>query len=124
MRVAVFFALLGFLLLRGANSLYIATHHHHVKSFHYAPGYNNKENFAEFKETHQEQETEYFIAEDIEDDEVNHLLVRKYKLLARSYSGSPDDPLLAENLNKYLKAPPPNLGHLSCKYIAQRTLRI
>lgn len=122
MRVAVFFALLGFLLLRGANSLYIATHHHHVKSFHYAPGYyNNKESF---KDAQQEKETEFFIAEDIEDDEVNHPLVRKYKLLARSYLGSPEDPLLSENLNKYLKAPPPNLGHLSCKYIAQRTLRI
>ncbi|SIN76474.1 hypothetical protein [Chitinophaga niabensis] len=123
MRVAVFFALLGFLLLRGANSLYIATHHHHVQSFHYAPGYNNKENFAEFSDAEQEQETEYFISEDVEDDEVSHLIARKYKLLAR-YNSALSDPSLSDGLSKYLKAPPPDLGHLSYKYITQRTLRI
>jgi hypothetical protein len=123
MRVAVFFALLGFLLLRGANSLYIATHHHHVQSFHYAPGYNNKENFAEFNDAEPAQETEYFISEDIEEDEVSHLLARKYKLLVR-YNSVLSDPSLSDDLNKYLKAPAPVWGHLSCKYITQRTLRI
>lgn len=121
MRVAVFFALLGFLLLRGANSLYIATHHHHVRSFHYAPGYyNNKEHFSE---TQQENETEYFICDDVEDEETDHLFARKYKLLARYYAG-PDDPLLSDDPSQYLKAPPPLWGYLSCKYITQRTLRI
>src|SRR5688572_19261538 len=104
MRVAVFFALLGFLLLRGANSLYIATHHHHVQSFHYAPGYNNKENFAEFNDPEPGQETEYFISEDIEEDEVSHLLARKYKLLVR-YNPVLSDPSLSHDLNKYLRAP-------------------
>ncbi|MEZ2443473.1 hypothetical protein AB6805_17235 [Chitinophaga sp. RCC_12] len=129
MRVAIFFAYLCFLLLRGEGYAFTATHHNDISNS-FARNVEHKHRIK-FTDTNQDNsvvsnldnEEECLISDDIEEEDANNFLARKYKLLARYYLTLPDLDVLSY-LHKCFKAPTPYLGHLSNRYITQSVLRI
>jgi hypothetical protein len=130
MRVAIFFAYLCFLLLRGEGYAFTATHHNNDISCSLARNLENKHRIK-FTDTNQDNsvinnldnEEECLVSEDIDEEEANNFLARKYKLLSRCYLALPDLDVLSY-LHKCFKAPAPYLGYLSNRYITQSVLRI
>lgn len=128
MRVAVFFAYLCFLLLRGEGYAFTAAHHNNPDS----PLKNiQHQHRIKFLDTNQDYSTinspdleeDCLISEDIDEDEASNFLTRKYRLLTSYYLTltSPDD---LSYLYKCHKAPPPFRGLLSDIYITHSVLRI
>ncbi|MEI3800678.1 hypothetical protein SAMN05660461_4975 [Chitinophaga ginsengisegetis] len=129
MRVAIFFAYLCFLLLRGEGYAFTATHHNDVSNS-FARNIEHKHRIK-FTDTNQDNsvvsnldnEEECLISDDIEEDDADNCLARKYKLLTRYYLALAGPDVLSY-LHKCFKAPTPYLGHLSNRYITQSVLRI
>lgn len=129
MRVAVFLVFVCLLMLRGYDSIYAGTHH---ISLSRTPA-QYLENKQQVKSTWQhhtvtgvtspDEEEEFLISDDIEDEDVNNVFVRKYKLLAR-YNLALSYLFILSYLYKCLKAPSFFWGHSSYKYITQKVLRI
>lgn len=129
MRVAVFLVFVSLLMLRGYDSIYAGTHH--ISLSHTPALYlENKpqvkstwQHYATTAVTSLNEEEEFLISDDIEEEDPNNFLARKYKLLvnyylALSYLHS------SGYLCKYLKYPSAYWGHLSSIYITQNVLRI
>lgn len=127
MRLLAFFVCLFFLLLRGYDCVYAGTGH---KSISYTP-LEHIDKTQQVKYTHYDYTAckdaaidkgqESFLTDEVEDDDPNSSISRKFKLLAKCYlslSGSSviNDP--------GLRSPRPTYSLPSCKYIAQRVLRI
>lgn len=131
MRIAVFFVCLCSLLLGGAVPVTAGTGH---KDMGYAlaqyalTGHQTKfthtvQDSPVMKGTDPDVDKEYFVADDVEDDDSDHFLAKKMKLLARYPSAICYQSILSYLCNRF-KAPPPFWGPVSYKYILQRALRI
>ncbi|HWV66816.1 hypothetical protein [Chitinophaga sp.] len=128
MRVAVFFAYLCFLLLRGEGYAFTAAHHNNPDS----PLKNiQHQHRIKFLDTNQDYSTinspdleeDCLISEDIDEDDASNFLARKYRLLT-SYYLTLTSPDVLSYLYKCHKAPPPFRGQLSDIYITHSVLRI
>lgn len=129
MRVFVFLVFVSLLMLRGYDSIYAGTHQ--ISLSHTPAQY--LENKQQVKPTSRQytvtavtslnEEDEFLISDDIEEEDPNNFLARKYKLLARCYLAF-SYLLILSYLYKCLKAPPFFWAHPSYRYITQKVLRI
>jgi hypothetical protein len=130
MRVAIFFTCLCFLLLRGegyafsntqqANSCFSpATTHTHQQV---APVNANRD-FTVIEDSTPVEEEEYFVSDDVEEEDAGSFLVRKYKLLDRFHLAL-SQLFTLSYLHKCFKAPASSWGHISNIYLTQSVLRI
>lgn len=123
MRVAVFFACLCILLLKGYDYVHAATRHHNICC---APSHNfdkTQQHFTVINDADADKEEEYFVSDDVEDEDPNSLFARKYRLLARC-NIIPSYLFISHYLYSCPKARLSFCSALSYKYITQKVLRI
>lgn len=131
-RIAVFFACLCFLLLGGNDRTYAGnpannpfpstTQYRHVGKAFQVQFSGIDQVFSVFRDIQLDKKGEYLITDEVEEEDVNHLIARKYKSLTRC---SPSLHIsVLSSLYRCFKVSPSANGQLSCKYIVQRTLRI
>ncbi|HEY8959712.1 hypothetical protein [Chitinophaga sp.] len=128
MRVAVFFAYLCFLLLRGEGYAFTAAHHNNPDSplknlqhHHHIKFLDTNQDYSSVNSPDLEEDC--LVSEDRDEEDTNDFFARKYRLLTSYYRAllSPDD---LSYLHKCHKAPPPFRGYLSDIYITHSVLRI
>lgn len=123
MRVAVFFICLCVLLLKGYDHVHAATRHHHIC---YSPSQqigSTQQGFTAMLDADSNTEDDYYITDDIEDEDPNSVFARKYRLLARC-NVIPSYLFISHYLHSCPKAPLSFCSALSYKYITQKVLRI
>jgi hypothetical protein len=123
MRVAVFFACLCILLLKGYDYVHAATRHHNIC---YTPPHSfekTQQAFTEITDADYDQDEEYFVSDDVEDEDPNSLFARKYRLLARC-NIIPSYLFISHYLYSCPKARLSFCSALSYIYITQKVLRI
>jgi hypothetical protein len=128
MRVAVFFVCLCILLIRGYDYIYTGLHYNNIY-YHLAQNLegikqvHTNQSFTFIKATNLDEEDEFLITDDVEDEDGNDFLERKYKLLGNRHQAV-SYPFVLNYLYKSVKAPPPIWSYLSYKYITQGVLRV
>jgi hypothetical protein len=130
MRGAIFFAYLCFLLLRVYDCAYTGIHHHraccatsHVEKSQQQKFSHSSSDFTLVEDYGLNREDEYFVADEVDDEDVNNLFAKKPRLLSR-YSLSFSDPFILNYLHSCSKASQPFGSLLSDKHITLRVLRI
>ncbi|SEW52198.1 hypothetical protein [Chitinophaga arvensicola] len=131
MRVAIFFACLCFLLLRGDSYAFTGTPHHNT--YHTSPKFTENEQHvtsgdntsddASFSASDGDDDDETLISDDVVEEDNSSFLVRKYKLVAR-FHWALSHLFIADYLSRCFKAPPPFSGLPAYIYITQGVLRI
>lgn len=134
MRVVLFFVCLSFLLLRGDAAMHPGiSHDSNGQTYTQLTGKNHQviladtyRDYAIANDTDPATETEYFISDDVEDEDVNNFSAQKYKLMARSHAthAYPSYPSILNYLCNSFKAPVSFCGPVAHKYILQGVLRI
>ena len=129
MRVAVFFACLCILLLRGDGYIHTGAHYN---SICYTPVLHT-EKAQQVKGTDQydtviqniypDKNEDLLVDDDVNDEDPNTLIARKYRLLATYYL-LPDHQFTVRDLHTYARTPQNFCNPLSNKYITQKVLRI
>lgn len=131
MRVVIILACLCFLLLRGDQYVYTATHHDHIC---YTPATeattspqisttDTNQDDTITPDTDIDDVEDYLVSDDVEDDDASNFLIRKLRLLVRCYF-SLSCPTSLSYLCKCYKAPSSFWGNLSEIYLTQGVLRI
>jgi hypothetical protein len=130
MRVALFFVCLCYLLLGGYNYIYTGAR---CDAFSYAQELHFEKNNQKFTDKTQGHPANYtansnqdatpLISEDLEDEDSNDILARKFKLQGKCYLTLSGLFLLTYLFSRF-KGPRPYYWLLSYKYIHQRVLRI
>jgi len=130
MRVAIFFVCLCYLVLGGYNYIYTGARYDDLSYAQELHLEKNNQKFTDknkgcpaFKAANSNPNGASFISQDLEDEDSNDLLARKFKLQDKCYltlSGL----FLLTYLFSCFKGPRPYYWLLSYKYIHQRVLRI
>lgn len=131
MRVAVFFVCLCFMLLKGIDNPLGRTYYSGVG---YALAANEEEKHlavvtsghwdcSVFKDTRPVTEDEYFLGEEVQDEDPDSCFAHKYKLLARGRSTYSASAVLKYH-RKYFRSPMFFSDQASYKYLLQGVLRI
>jgi hypothetical protein len=122
MRVAVFLVFLSLLMLRGYDSIYAGTHHISLSRTP-VQFLEHKQHFTATALTSLEEQEEFLISDDIEEEDANNFLARKYKVLDNCYIAL-SYVFSLSYLCKRFKAHQFLWAHLSDIYITQNVLRI
>jgi len=132
MRVAVFFLCLCLMLLKGIENPLARTYYsgvgyalateEEVEKHRESFTGGNHWNCSVIKDTRPVSEDEYFIGEDVEDEDPNNFAY-KYKLLTRGRSAYAASSFLKYHY-RYLKSPATLSDRASYKYLLQGVLRI
>jgi hypothetical protein len=131
MKVYIFFACLCFLLIRGDQYVLAGTSHSSISYFpakviesgQQLNSADISQNYTDLDDDRADEEDDYLISDEVEDEDGNDFLARKYRLLARFYLALSYVFLLVY-LYKCYKSPPRFWGYLSYIYIKQGVLRI
>ncbi len=128
MRFSTFFVFVCFVLLKGGptSALATSTAQHYplpTLNLHLAEKDHSVPDITIIDGSGPGDQSAFVFNDDGDDDDSNDVFVRKFKLLARSYSELSYEPPTGCSMNRS-KAAPSFFGRVSYKYLQQRVLRV